>query len=74
MNMKQIRTSASKLWDSNASAIGLMMLLVTSVGSPAASKADDWRQFRGGSALSVNAQSQLPSDWTSRRRQLGGPR
>lgn len=64
MNMKQIRTSASKLWDPNASAIGLMMLFVTSVGSPAASKADDWRQFRGGSALSVNAQSQLPSDWT----------
>lgn len=26
-------------------------------------KADDWRQFRGGEALSVNATSKLPGDW-----------
>ena len=28
------------------------------------SVAEDWRQFRGGSALSINSKSQLPEDWT----------
>lgn len=27
-------------------------------------RADDWRQFRGGKALSVHAQSKIASDWT----------
>ena len=26
--------------------------------------AEDWRQFRGGSALSINSKSQLPENWT----------
>ncbi|MFM8571714.1 MAG: PQQ-binding-like beta-propeller repeat protein [Pirellula sp.] len=37
--------------------LGLLGLL------SATCSADDWRQFRGGDALSINAQSHLPADW-----------